>query len=291
MFDLAGNVAEWCQDAYGDYPGGSASDPAGATAGLTRVARGGSGLTPLAFCRAAARDSRSEAPAPCRDAWLGFRVALAPQYAQPEPAVSPVAQGGAITGTVTLVPGGAPLPGVTVMLVNTNYPVDTNDLQNNRGALAAQAVTGADGRYTFSPVKPGNYGVAPVKLQPGLAWQFTPDGQSDPPLLALSNETRTVNFTTPDPTLWDVGQFTVTIWVTGLTGGSDASWLSMDRARQYWVLFVPLFGDAENIAMDPAGLQTFQPWNCEEYNAAIKYDFGASYGYYAFLGGLANTFR
>lgn len=41
-FDMSGNVGEWCWDIYGTYPGGSQTDPHGATSGSSRVRRGGS---------------------------------------------------------------------------------------------------------------------------------------------------------------------------------------------------------------------------------------------------------
>ena len=41
-FDMSGNVWEWCWDIYGTYPGGSQTDPHGATSGSDRVLRGGS---------------------------------------------------------------------------------------------------------------------------------------------------------------------------------------------------------------------------------------------------------
>lgn len=42
LFDMIGNVSEWCLDRYGPYPEGSGTDPVGATTGLSRVVRGGS---------------------------------------------------------------------------------------------------------------------------------------------------------------------------------------------------------------------------------------------------------
>jgi formylglycine-generating enzyme required for sulfatase activity len=42
LYDMIGNVYEYCQDCYGPYPKGSVADPQGPMSGSTRVRRGGS---------------------------------------------------------------------------------------------------------------------------------------------------------------------------------------------------------------------------------------------------------
>ena len=55
LYDIHGNVGEWCLDWYGTYPG-TVSDPKGAASGSDRVIRGGSWIEYSGNCRSAARD-------------------------------------------------------------------------------------------------------------------------------------------------------------------------------------------------------------------------------------------
>ena len=72
IFDMHGNVWEWCKDWYGDTRLGGV-DPQGPSFGVNRVRRGGAWNGGAAFCRAAFRYYRSPE---YRSNHFGFRVVL-----------------------------------------------------------------------------------------------------------------------------------------------------------------------------------------------------------------------
>ena len=73
LYDMHGNVYEWCSDRFGDYPNGAVSDPTGPQKGSFRVLRGGSWRNIAVNCRAAYRSRRSPSG---RNNLIGFRLAL-----------------------------------------------------------------------------------------------------------------------------------------------------------------------------------------------------------------------
>ena len=75
LYDMHGNVNEWCSDWYGEYPNGAVSDPVGPRKGSGRVGRGGSCVGGAAGCRSAHRDGYDPSLRFFAD---GFRVALSP---------------------------------------------------------------------------------------------------------------------------------------------------------------------------------------------------------------------
>lgn len=73
LYDMHGNVREWCQDWYGSYPVGKVTDPVGPSTGSNRVVRGGSWYNNAQYCRSAYRNYYDPAN---RYYYLGFRCVI-----------------------------------------------------------------------------------------------------------------------------------------------------------------------------------------------------------------------
>jgi formylglycine-generating enzyme required for sulfatase activity len=73
IYDMHGNVAEWCLDWYGRYPASPAKDPVGPASGTMRVVRGGGWATYAYNARSAYREATDPARA-CTE--VGMRLVV-----------------------------------------------------------------------------------------------------------------------------------------------------------------------------------------------------------------------
>jgi formylglycine-generating enzyme required for sulfatase activity len=71
LFDMHGNVWEWCADWYGEYEKGKCINPKGPEEGESKMLRGGSWSDRTVYCRSACRSCSHP---DSRNSYLGFRV-------------------------------------------------------------------------------------------------------------------------------------------------------------------------------------------------------------------------
>jgi formylglycine-generating enzyme required for sulfatase activity len=79
LYDMHGNVWQWCADRYGKYQEGFIKDPKGTDSGELRLLRG-SGSTPARSCRSACRDGIVPG---FRNWATGFRLVFRPATSAP----------------------------------------------------------------------------------------------------------------------------------------------------------------------------------------------------------------
>ena len=175
LYDTLGNVSEWVQDWYGDYPGGYATDPAGPDSGSLRVVRGGSWYNRARHTRSTDRGRREPGR---RFGIHGFRLVRAESVdappGEPDPAAgeyTPLDDWTVSDGSVQFFffsAGGCISIGNTA-LNGVTYTVHSSHWQRRADANSAWTDIPGTKRMgslcPYSPTDPGQYrGVAEISI-------------------------------------------------------------------------------------------------------------------------------
>jgi formylglycine-generating enzyme required for sulfatase activity len=168
LYDMHGNVWEWCSDWYGDYGGEASTDPLGADTGSLRVYRGGSWFFYAGLCRSAFRSGSSPDYESNR---LSFRVALSLEPY--DASVPPAAALRASRSMVSPFPAGDASGGASPQAPPPRAiaPFSENEAKSHQAAWAA---------YLDQPVEFTNSVGMKLKLIPaGIFMMGSPDSDKD----------------------------------------------------------------------------------------------------------------
>ncbi len=177
LFEMHGNVWEWCQDWFGEYGPGRAVDPTGPSRGSERVLRGGSWFASAWFCRSAYRSASAPGD---RISSIGFRLARGQGQSgpgrEPDPATGP---DGARRreGRASAVAESAP---VAEIRVARRFTIATDQGDWHAGTITKPEWARAIGRDRFGlwvEIEVNDVSFRMRWIPPGRFWMGSPEGE------------------------------------------------------------------------------------------------------------------
>ncbi|MBO4797072.1 MAG: SUMF1/EgtB/PvdO family nonheme iron enzyme, partial [Verrucomicrobia bacterium] len=193
LYDMHGNVWEWCLDWYGSYPTTAVTDPTGAASGSSRVCRGGGWYDRPFICRSACRRQSSVG----QSDYYGFRVVLAADEAAPGYAYQWFKDGVAIDGATSFI-----------------YTIGKAQIADSGSYTVT--VTNKAGTVTSDEA------VLTVEVRPateGLEYEYNPDGTAT--VIGIGEAYGTTVLVIPETVEWEGTDYTVTSIGEFAFGGNE----------------------------------------------------------------------